>query len=59
MVTSSRPKPSRNRVDISTTDSARQWRKRLNKSTEEIAAAVAKVGNNAETVIKELETKTA
>ena len=34
--------------------SARQWCKRLNKSAEEIEAAVAKVGNNAETVIKEL-----
>jgi Protein of unknown function (DUF3606) len=54
MITSSRPKPSRNRVDMSTTDSARQWCKRLNKSAEEIEAAVAKVGNNAETVIKEL-----
>ena len=59
MITSSRPKQSRNRVDISTTHSARQWRKRLNKSTAEIEAAVAKVGNNAETVIKELETKRA
>ena len=54
MITSSRPKPSRNQVDISTTHSARHWRKRLNKSAEDIEAAVAKVGNNAETVIKEL-----
>ena len=54
MISSSRPKPSRNQVDISTTHSARHWRKRLNKSAEEIEAAVAKVGNNAETVIKEL-----
>jgi hypothetical protein len=54
MITSSKPKPSRNRVDMSTTHSARQWRKRLNKPAEEIEAAVAKVGNNAETVIKEL-----
>jgi hypothetical protein len=59
MITSSRPKPSRNCVNISTKDLARGWRKRLNKSTEEIEAAVAKVGNNAETVIKELETKRA
>ena len=57
MISSSRPKPARNRVDISTVNSARLWRKRLNKSTEEIEAAVAKVGNNAETVIKELEAK--
>ena len=34
-----------------------QWRKRLGKSAEEVEAAVAKVGNNAETVIKELEAK--
>jgi hypothetical protein len=54
MITSSKPKPSRNRVDMSTTHTARQWRKRLNKSAEEIEAAVAKVGDNAETVIKEL-----
>jgi hypothetical protein len=48
MITSSKPKPSRNRVDMSTTHTARQWRKRLNKSAEEIEAAVAKVGDNAE-----------
>ena len=35
-------------------DLARRWRKRLDKSTEEIETAVAKVRNNAETVIKEL-----
>jgi hypothetical protein len=53
MITSSPPK-SRNKVDVSTKDLARQWRKRLDKSPEQIAAAVAKVGDNAETVIKEL-----
>ena len=42
-----------------TRDLARRWRKRLDKSTEEIEAAVAKVGNNATSVIKELETKRA
>ena len=57
MPTSSRPKPPRNRVIISTMDLARRMRKRLNKTTEEIEAAVAKVGNNAETAIKELEAK--
>ena len=57
MVTSSRPKPPRNRVAVSTRDLARRLRKRLNKSTEEIEAAVAKVKNNAETAIKELEAK--
>jgi hypothetical protein len=54
MITSSRPK-SRNKVDVSTKDLARQWRKRLGKSPEEIEAAVAKVGYNAETVTKELD----
>jgi hypothetical protein len=44
-------------VDISDKVSVRQWRKRLGKSAKEVEAAVAKVGNNAETVIKELETK--
>jgi Protein of unknown function (DUF3606) len=56
MITS-KPKPSRNCVDISNKVSVRQWRKRLGKSAEEVEAAVAKVGNNAETVIKELEAK--
>ena len=36
---------------------ARRMRKRLNKTTEGIEAAVAKVKNNAETAIKELEAK--
>jgi hypothetical protein len=57
VATSSRPKPPRNRVIISTRDLARRMRKRLNKTTEEIEAAVAKVGNNAETAIKELDAK--
>ena len=54
MKTSLRP-TSRNKVDVSTKDMARQWRKRLRKSTEEIKAVVAKVGDNAETVTKELD----
>jgi hypothetical protein len=48
MVTPSRPKPPRNRIAISTSALARRWRERLNKTTEEIEAAVEKVGNNAE-----------
>jgi Protein of unknown function (DUF3606) len=44
-------------VDISNKVSVRQWRKRLGKSAKDVEAAVAKVGNNAESVIKELETK--
>ena len=54
---SSRSKLSRNCVDISNKVSMRQWRKRLGKSAQEVEAAVDKVGNNAETVMKELETK--
>jgi hypothetical protein len=57
VATSFRSKQPRNRVLISTRDLARRMRKRLNKTTEEIEAAVAKVGNNAETATKELETK--
>jgi len=44
----------RNRVDVSTPVLARYWRKRLRKSQQEIEAAIAKVGGNAETVMKEL-----
>jgi hypothetical protein len=57
MVTSSRAKLPRNRVASSTRDLARRLRKRLNKTTEEMEAAVTKVKNNAETAIKELEAK--
>ena len=53
----SRSKPFRNRVDISTKVSVRIWRKRLGRSAKEVEAAVTKVGDNAESVIKELETK--
>ena len=49
MVTPYRPKPQRNRIAISTKALAQRWRKRLNKTTEEIEAAVEKVGNKAET----------
>jgi hypothetical protein len=41
MVTSSRAKLPRNRVASSTTDLARRLRKRLNKTTEEMEAAVS------------------
>jgi hypothetical protein len=57
MVTLSRPKSPRNRVAISTRDLARRMRNRLNKTTEEIETAVAKVKNNAAIAIKELEAK--
>jgi hypothetical protein len=40
---------------MSSKELARQWCKRLKKSRLEIEAAIAKVGDNAQTVIKELE----
>jgi hypothetical protein len=57
MVTPYRPKQPRNRVAISTRELARRMRKRLNKTTEGIEAAVAKVKNNAEIATKESEAK--
>ena len=54
-LTSSSTKLDRNRVDVSTPVLARYWRKRLRKSQQEIEAAIAKVGGNAETVMKELQ----
>ena len=48
------PKLDRNRVDVSTPDLARHWRKCFGKSEDEIANAIAKVGDNVETVKKEL-----
>jgi len=44
----------RNRVDISSKDMARHWRKRFGTTKEKIEAAIAKVGDNPETVQKEL-----
>ncbi len=57
MVTPYLPKPPRNRVAISTSELARRMRKRLNKTTEVMEVAVAKVKNNAEIATKELEVK--
>ena len=59
MITSRRKQLSRNCVDASDKVSVRQWRKRLGKSAQEVEAAVAKVGNNAKSVAKELETRRA
>ena len=53
-LTSNPAKPDRHRVDLSTSDLARRWCKHFGKSKESIEAAVAKVGDNAETVMKEL-----
>jgi hypothetical protein len=44
----------RNRIDLSNKDVARHWCKRLKKSRAEIEAAIAKVGDNAQTVMKDL-----
>jgi uncharacterized protein DUF3606 len=52
-------KSTRNRVDVSTKELARHWCKHLKKSKAEIEAAIAKVGDNAETVMKELGAKRA
>lgn len=54
MLRTTAAKKDRNRVDISSKDLARHWCKRLKKSRAEIEAAIAKVGDNAETVTKEL-----
>jgi hypothetical protein len=55
-LTKSRPSTlDRNRVDLSTPALARHWRKRIGKTEEEIADAIAKVGSNVETVQKELQ----
>ena len=45
-------KPDRHRVDLSTSDLVRQWCKHFGSSKAE--EAIAKVGDNAETVMKEL-----
>jgi len=57
MVTTSPAKRARNRVDISSKELARHWCRHLKKSKPEIEAAIAKVGDNAETVMKELGAK--
>jgi hypothetical protein len=47
-------KPHRTAIDLTDAVAARAWVKRLGKSKEEIAAAIDRVGDNAETVKKEL-----
>jgi hypothetical protein len=54
MLMHARDRSPRNRIDLSTKELARHWRKHLGASQEEIEAAVSKVGDNAETVLKEL-----
>ena len=54
MIKQSREKPVRNRIDLSTKELARHWCKRLGVSQAELESAMAEVGDNAETVMKEL-----
>jgi Protein of unknown function (DUF3606) len=54
MVTISSTKTPRNRVDISRKELARHWCKHFGTTKDKIEAAVAKVGDNPETVQKEL-----
>jgi hypothetical protein len=54
MPTSSSANGGRNRVDIYTKEMARHWRKHFRTTKEKIEAAIAKVGDNPETVQKEL-----
>jgi hypothetical protein len=50
----SKPKPDRSRIDLSDDAIARQWVKQLGHPREAIEAAMKKVGDNCETVKKEL-----
>jgi len=43
-----------NKIDLSDDAIARHWAKKLGKTKEEIAEAIEKVGDNCETVCKEL-----
>jgi len=47
----------RNRVDLSSKELARRWCKHFGTSQQEIEDAIAKVGDNAQTVLKELRSK--
>ena len=53
-LTSNPAKPDRHRIDLSTPELARHWCKHFGRSKESVEAAIAKVGDNAETVMKEL-----
>ena len=50
----SSPKPDRHKIDMSNDVVVRHWTKRLGRSKGEIIAAIDKVGDNCETVRKEL-----
>jgi len=48
------PKIDRNKIDLTDDVVAHHWSKKLGRTKEEITAAVAKVGDNCESVKKEL-----
>jgi hypothetical protein len=50
-------RPDRSRIDLTDDALARQWVKKLGHPREDIEAAIAKVGDNCETVKKELGVK--
>jgi hypothetical protein len=54
MIISPHPRLNSNKIDLADPACARHWSKKLGKSKEEIAAAIVKVGDNCETVCKEL-----
>jgi hypothetical protein len=54
MKISAKAKPNRSVIDLSDKSVARAWAKKLGKSPKQISDAVAKVGNNAETIKREL-----
>jgi len=54
MLKQSSRNPERNRIDLSTKESALHLCKHFGVSRDELESAVAKVGNNVETVVKEL-----
>jgi UDP-galactopyranose mutase len=54
MLKQSPEKPVRNRIDLSIKELARHWCKHFGVSQDELETAMAKVGDNAETVMKEL-----
>jgi len=54
MVISTSAKLTQRRVNVSDKTLAGHWRKRFKKSKTEVEAAVAKVGDNPETVMKQL-----
>ena len=54
MLKKSSEKPVRNHIDLSTRELARHWRKHFGVSQKELESAMAKVGDNVETVRKEL-----